>query len=602
MAVSIKSCPSCKTLLLNDTVQCPSCKHVLDPERIEKVPDQSILSVKDSDTKENQCETCGEMVRMGLVRCWNCGNFMQEEIAESFQKIRQAPNPVIYSDLPADEIEDRSNEQLENDMPTDAKGPVLANDEDFVSDDEGFEFAEGVIVTRSAAETESESEGYNLTQTSETSTNDADTKQESSPAHDVGDAEKMQQDTKKQSDDNQSEQTEEARPVESGGDALLQVALEEEAESQQPHSTGRRTGTAKPRYPDGILIYCPNGHRIEVRERHRGMTGRCPRCKSTFHVPQKPDVSNADQQPESSMAQAASTADSPATAAAGQYLHWLADVHVHTVNRKKLKLKPGSLEKEFELFDFGFSGENILVAKLPSGKGSKKKGLRGRKQEGKEEAASQETAPRDQMLNHLREGKSLEELPSDVYYVLDAEAVKQIKIAQPIIYAHESMFAGVPVFGDGRIAVWLPSLEEGGNPRCASFLLSQFREFSGLLSELFDIKALGEDYDIPLTDSYKEQKCHFSEESINVLKGVDYYQADPEFSLQLLGWQCTECGIFVSEDFRKKEKIGGPKPQSVPKAKCPKCKKKFGNNPMYALEAEQSDDSDSEDSSGIATG
>ncbi|MCH7989811.1 MAG: hypothetical protein IID46_11775 [Planctomycetes bacterium] len=394
------------------------------------------------------------------------------------------------------------------------------------------------------------------------------------------------------SDDNQSEQTQEAHSVATGGDALLQVALEEEAEEKQSHTTGRRSGTPKPRYPDGILIYCPNGHRIEVRERHRGMTGRCPRCKSTFYVPDKTDGPEADQKPESATAQAAPTTDSPATSAAGQYQNWLADVHVHTINRKKLKLKPGSLEKEFELFDFGFSGENILAVRLPAGKGRKKKGLLGRKKEGKEEAASEEATPRDQMLAHLREGKPLKELPADAQYVLDAEAVQQIKIAQPILYAHESMFAGVRVFGDGRIAVWLPSMEEDGNPRCASFLLSQFREFSGFLDESFGVKGLGEDCDVPLTDSYNEQKCRFSDEPIQILKEVEYYQADPAFSLQLLGWKCEGCGIFVSEDARKKEKIGGPKPNSVPKAKCPKCKKKFGNNPLYALEAGPGNDAD----------
>ncbi|MCH7687078.1 MAG: hypothetical protein IH899_10425 [Planctomycetes bacterium] len=537
------------------------------------------------------------MIRIGLVRCWICGSFMRKEIAKLFQKLRQAPTPVIYSDLPADEIEDRSNEQLEDDMATDAKGPVFADDEDFVPDDEGFEIAEGVIVTRSSAMAESDSDAYHLDQTNEASSDNVDTKQASSPADDAddaddaGDAEKMKQNAEKQTGDNQSEQTQETHSVSTGGDALLQVALEEEAESKQSHSTARRTGAANPRYHDGILIYCPNGHRIEVRERHRGMTGRCPRCKAPFFVPETPNVPKADQQPESSTAEAAPTADAPATAAAGQYQHWLADVHVHTVNRKKLKLKPGSLEKEFELFDFGFSGENILAVKLPAGKGGKKKGLLGSKKKGKEEAASEETTPRDQMLSHLREGKPLEELPADAHYVLDAEAVQQIKIAQPILYAHESMFAGVPVFGDGRIAVWLPSMEEDGNPRCAAFLLSQFREFSRFLDELFGIKGLGGDCDVPLTDSYNEQKCQFSDKPLKLLKEVDYYQADPAFSLQLLGWKCAGCGMFVSEDARKKEKIGGPKPNSVPKAICPKCKKKFGNNPFYALaDGSQSDE------------
>ena len=35
----------------------------------------------------------------------------------------------------------------------------------------------------------------------------------------------------------------------------------------------------------GFRVYCPNGHCIEVQERHRGRTGRCPRCREVYFVP-----------------------------------------------------------------------------------------------------------------------------------------------------------------------------------------------------------------------------------------------------------------------------------------------------------------------------
>ncbi|MCH7990492.1 MAG: hypothetical protein IID46_15230, partial [Planctomycetes bacterium] len=274
---------------------------------------------------------------------------MQEEIAESFQKMRQSPTSVIYSDLPADEIEDRSNEQLEDDMSTDAKGPVFADDEDFVPDDEDFEIAEGVIVTRSSAKTESESDANQLAQTSEASSDDADTKQASSTADAAADSEKMQPDAEKQTDDNQSEQTQQAHSVATGGDALLKVALEEEAESQQSPSSGRRSGTAKPRYPDGILIYCPNGHRIEVKEKFRGRTGQCPKCKTPFIVP----VAEKSEEPESETQDAEQAGNT-------KFSHWMTDVRIHAVSPEKLKLKANSLKGDFQLFDLTFDEQELL--------------------------------------------------------------------------------------------------------------------------------------------------------------------------------------------------------------------------------------------------
>jgi predicted Zn-ribbon and HTH transcriptional regulator len=44
----------------------------------------------------------------------------------------------------------------------------------------------------------------------------------------------------------------------------------------------------------------------------------------------------------------------------------------------------------------------------------------------------------------------------------------------------------------------------------------------------------------------------------------------------VIGHKCQGCGLVVSEDSRKKEKVGGKNPASVAGAKCPKCKAKMG--------------------------
>ena len=42
---------------------------------------------------------------------------------------------------------------------------------------------------------------------------------------------------------------------------------------------------------------------------------------------------------------------------------------------------------------------------------------------------------------------------------------------------------------------------------------------------------------------------------------------------------------MVSEDSRKKEKIGGKTGRGIAKAKCPKCEKKFGDISLYSLQS-----------------
>src|SRR5690606_17762449 len=114
--------------------------------------------------------------------------------------------------------------------------------------------------------------------------------------------------------------------VATGGDVLLKVALQEEAEAAR-RGKGRRRSKRALR---GFLVYCPQGHRVEVQEKHRGLTGRCPKCKTPFFVPLKP-------QPvaESSAGEAGQTsanADAAAAAQIGKFKVWMTDVRLHSVN------------------------------------------------------------------------------------------------------------------------------------------------------------------------------------------------------------------------------------------------------------------------------
>ena len=104
------------------------------------------------------------------------------------------------------------------------------------------------------------------------------------------------------------------------------------------------------------------------------------------------------------------------------------------------------------------------------------------------------------------------------------------------------------------------------------------------MAELYGVERLGEDVGVPLTDTYTELKCHYSEETLRALEHVEFYQADPKIKLKLIGRKCAACGLAVSEDARKKEKIGGANGKAIAKAKCPKCQQKFGNISLFGLE------------------
>ncbi|MFM8708355.1 MAG: hypothetical protein ACKOHK_09805, partial [Planctomycetia bacterium] len=34
----------------------------------------------------------------------------------------------------------------------------------------------------------------------------------------------------------------------------------------------------------GIVCYCPNGHRVKVKDRFAGLTGLCPHCNAKFRI------------------------------------------------------------------------------------------------------------------------------------------------------------------------------------------------------------------------------------------------------------------------------------------------------------------------------
>jgi hypothetical protein len=514
-----------------------------------------------------------------MVRCWNCGSFMREDIGDLCMKMQAKPAPIIYSASPG------GDEVYTVEDPGDA---VLTGETQPRAEDD-FELSAEITARASSTET---SGTYSLTEDPPKSeTEKEETAAESKPAaapepappaaeSDSADESGKNADSAASSDESQPdgqktpkdrekpESSTESHSVATGGDALLQIALEEELEIGKRRRQPKKK-QAKGRAITGFLVFCANGHRIEVQDRHRGKAGRCPRCKSLFIVPEK--TRDTDGQ---AAAAAASADGTEQTQASGRYSHWMKDVHLHTVNPEKLRLKAGSLEKEFQAVDVGFAKEDVLVATLPAAKG-----LFGMSGGGKNDEA------RAALLTSLREETPIDDIPVAQKRVLTAETLQQLAIDQPVIYEHESMFVGIPVFGAGRIAVRLPKADAKELPTFLSFDLSAFREFSKHLEQLYGIEEFGVAHEIPLVEEFTEQSCHYSEEKFQSIEKAEFYQADSESTVKLVGRKCEACGLVVSEDSRKKEKIGGANGRGIAKAKCPKCNEKFGDISLFDLEA-----------------
>ncbi|MBI1347605.1 hypothetical protein GC163_15095 [bacterium] len=569
MSISIISCPQCQAMVLSDAVRCHVCDHLLDQHGEEELPTPALPTDEAVADDLEVCKTCGETYRTGLVRCWNCGSFTRDDIKAAFDRMSSDPGRVAvreqqFPELP--EVTSRSGpwkisavarheqDPRENAPLVNSSGEELAaSDDDF-----SFELADDIHLSDAPEEPPlpETDETYGLAEP-EVAEAPAPTvvypvvavEPEAAPAE-IPPLETPQRSVA-------PEENTVAHSEATAGDVLLKIAQQEEVDIAQT----KKNYASKVR--GGFVVYCPMGCRIRVQDRHRGKAGKCPKCGSVFFVPRKQPKPKVD---------AVAAEAAPVAAAVEKWRGWTDDVHLHSVLPQKLRIKPDSLLKEFIQVDLVASAEGLLVMTLVAAPGfmganlKKKPAIR---------AAAQE---------HLRTVGNIEGLQVAQQRWYPTEMLSQLSIAQPSPADVESLFGNIPVFGTGRIAVRLPRLSDGPAIEYLSFSLGGFRQFAEVLSSVCGVSGLGSNTEIPLSETYNTVKCHYSDFPVQELLGVEYYQKDPAFKLQITGWRCGGCGLVVSEDSRKKEKIGGLNGKAIAKAKCPKCVAKFGQHPMYAVE------------------
>ncbi|MFH5805645.1 hypothetical protein [Alienimonas sp. DA493] len=550
------------------------------------------------------CPSCGEMVRPGLVRCWSCGGFMRPDVADRYAQLNRQRPEVEYQPLP--ELDGDAASQLSAETRTGGRGPA-DEDADFEltgefaapdpsadapADDPEDEFTmadmEGASYSaprvgdaaptpaKAGESTGEDGDAFSIADAPDAPAEDSPSAEEPAPEQAAA-----QRTPPAEDDVAHSEAT--------GGDVLLDIALQEVGQDRG----GRRRGLVVK--GDKILLHCPAGHPVKVARKHAGKVGRCPHpgCGLRYlvpHVPPDPtEEPDADAEATAETGgDAAATPTAPAgppdELAAGAFTRYIDGVRLHTVVPAKVKQKADSQAKSFQEADLALSPRTLLVVTMEGKKGAF--GLGGEKPE----------QVRTKVREHLSADEpDLSALPVP-HVLLAGENAGEVVVEYPSDLPHESKFGGEPVFGTGRIALRLP--RTGGEPdgdqpeekqalRFVSLTLSQYRRFAAAMEEFGFARGVGGRYEvgapIPRTDEAPVHTGHYTDAPVPELPRPDLYQADPKLNVVVSGYRCQNCGLIVSEDGRKKEKLGGANGKGLAKARCPKCGEKFGNQPLYKL-------------------
>lgn len=545
MSISIVSCPKCHTFLLSDTAQCHRCRYVINPTQAAQFRDASLPSDAAIQQDSERCRQCGETYRKGLVRCWSCGAFTRPEIEDAYYRLLQGHAQSVnaagkHYELPEISQEDILRQYQAEDM---ARQPVQT--QEVAAMDEDFELT-GNLRLLDDRPTSAEVGPIPLIPAATNGTQDSPAKSAAEP--------------------NGAKKTEMARPETPPADetaSLMDHAREEQSAAQK----ARRA-----RLGDGFVIFCPMGCKIRVQERHRGKIGRCPKCQSTFVVPMARQTSISGAVPPNA-AEGAVAATAAASGGGGKFDRWMQDVHLHKVVPQKLRIKADSLLKDFQPVDIGFDAGGMLLAGLPAPKGM----FAGKNAKKIEE-------DRAAIQTQMRTTGSSEGLPASFKQDFTTETVAQIAMSQPSQPGAESLFGDIPVFGAGRIAVRLPKYDDK-TTSYLSFTLSEFRQFAQHLAAVYGIENFGAGCGIPMTDTYKTEACHLSKNPVKDLQNLAWYQKDPAFKLEVTGYRCKTCAAVISEGARAAQKLGGANGKAIAKAKCPKCTKPLGSQPLYVVPA-----------------
>lgn len=554
MSTVIRSCPRCQSILLSDTAECPECGHVFYQQKDSSISEVLDVGSMKSSTLADPCPHCGEMVRAGLVRCWSCNGFIREDIAARYRDMSATPQQIIYSTIPLGQRTDYL--PARNDT---AKGEIPK-----AYDAEDFELSDGFADTRDdSSPAEFELEANPKAQPSRPVSVSVSAVSQV-PADPTDGPDKPQQKTPggRPTPASTRNSASAETSATTGGklnatdDDLLSIAMQEERELQK-----RRGDKIADRQRKMMLLHCPCGAWVRVSETQAGKFVRCSQCKQPINVPQI-------------RRKVEKKADKPAVGKLA--VKWIENIRFFRIAPTSIVLKPGSIADKFVEADLAFTDSKIVVIAF-TGADKKKRGLLGKAPK------IDRVEQRKQLREQIAAAGDFSTLTEVEVHSISADQVSEIRLVQPILKAHESMFAGVPVFGDGRIAIFLPIASEGGLQAYCSQSLSTFRALREVLKTNFSLELPAIENGVPEADKSDNLSCFINQSRVESVRNLNYYQQDVAYELELSGYRCKSCTAVISEEGRNKNKLGGTNGKGIAKAKCPKCSGKMGEELLYRI-------------------
>ena len=560
MSTVIRTCPGCKSVILSDTDQCPDCGHIFYQRRSSDssgtATNTEAAAPRSAGGVREACPHCGEMVRAGLLRCWSCNGFMRADIAAKYHDLTTNPQKIIYSTIPLEQRQDFLPARA-------ATGPSVDDADEFTLSDDvmagngwttGNQTASPFVDLESLPVVDGPDKPKTVTPGSETT-----------PAADKSKDKATGEAPAASSGEPSAESPAPAKAGESSSaaratsDDLFAIAMQEQKDDKR-----RKNERLAERQKRQMLMPCKCGAWIRVQDDMAGKVVRCKQCREAVQVPEIRRKS-AEKKEEKTVPKLDIT--------------WINDVWFHALTPTSVVLKPGSLTAQHSEADIALTDAGVHIVAFTSGEPKKKSIL----SFGSSDKKLDRTTHRKQVRDQVEATGELKGLTNCDVRTIAREQVSELKLVQPVVKVHESMFAGVPVFGEGRIAVYLPIAQEAGQQAYCSFTLSAWRNFSNRLKELFDVQLPSSENGVPEAERSETLSCFVNQSRVESVKNLIYYQQDPAFELEVTGYRCKACGAAVSEEGRKKNKLGGANGKGIAKAKCPKCSGKMGEEPLYKL-------------------
>ncbi len=542
---------------------CPSCHHVLKEGSAHLAELYSAGDNKYDGSKDIACRECEALNRDGLVRCWQCGAFLREEIEQAYQEMKAHPAQAV----PVQPIPDLSHLEKE----TENNNSDL--DDDFeLADDDDFELADDVSMVQAEVVTESEAVETSIPERNAEETEETDEEEEKD---------------------------------------LFDLAVSEEKEATGP----------KKRTPGkmSFLVKCPScSSNIRVQSYRQGKIGQCPKCSLPFMVPiLAPPKKTEDKKGKKKGKEKLESLPEDQI---------ITSVDWHEINEKKFKPKAKALAGKGTKVDiirredgllFAWAEKKGLMGVAAAQTEKARSDIASHLLAGK--PASDVPATRSEFIPV--------ELLQQIRFIWPGTGENEVEANQEAENNDEqatveNFTAGIPVFGETAIVLEIPllplppeseaasELETPVHPglkqnkkkkkpkkpkkkkvkppadpltRCLSLTLSQYRKVRVWLEELTGKPNFLAHAQIPLENVTEPWKCELSEEQFDALASPEYYLSDPATDTTIVGWLCQCNEVAISEQARAEQKFGGKKPAGLAKAKCPKCEQKFGQNPLHHL-------------------